>query len=404
VSRGWDSTTRFWDPHGGQELLRVRGTSFLQFSRDGRRLAFRGYNARDLGVWELAPRDECRLLYGQQASGAQAHAGVAFAPGGRLLATGAGDGTCLWDARSGRLLARLDTGPTRDVLFDPQGRYLMTAGDAGCRYYSLHQTSDGGGERWRVGPPLTVPRPLIGAPFQLHCDGRGEGALVVDRARQVIVFRPGERPWAPVVLRGHANVSYAALSPDGRYVATGTWRGAGVRVWAADTGRPVAALPAEGSAGVAFTPDGGRLLVLESEGDYRTYRVGGWELESSRHDPEAGFTRGFRVAFPPGGRVMAYAHDRVNLRLMDVAGGEEVALLRLPESQNLAAYQFSPDGRYLAAVTVRGVTQLWDLYRLRDRLEGIGLSWPAVAGCAAPVAGGAESPLRVEVVTGEPGA
>src|SRR5205823_9550611 len=53
----------------------------------------------------------------------------------------------------------------------------------------------------------------------------------------------------PRRLSGHANVSYAAFSPDGRYVATGTWRGTGVRIWDADTGRQVATLPARESAG-----------------------------------------------------------------------------------------------------------------------------------------------------------
>src|SRR5207247_3375699 len=132
----------------------------------------------------------------------------------------------------------------------------------------------------------------------LHCDRSGDRALVVDRQRLVFVLRLNERPGVPVrvrgrrsnsprppdVLEGHANVSYAAFSPDGRYVATGTWRGTGVRVWDADTGRQVATLPARESAGVGFTPDGSRLLVLESEGAYRIHRVPGWELTTERCD------------------------------------------------------------------------------------------------------------------------
>src|SRR5207244_12162442 len=134
-------------------------------------------------------------------SAALAHAGVAFAPGGRLLATTAGDGTCLWDARSGRLQARLDTGPTRDVLFDPQGRYLLTAGDRGCHQFPLKRSPD---EHWQVGRPLVVPRPLVSQPFQLHCDRDGGRALVVDRPNQVVVFRPNDLLRVPVVLRDHA--------------------------------------------------------------------------------------------------------------------------------------------------------------------------------------------------------
>jgi WD40 repeat protein len=211
--------------------------------------------------------------------------------------------------------------------------------------------------------------------FQLHADRRGERIAVVDRFNRVVVSPPPGRPREQVVLQNHPQVSAAAVSPDGRYVATGTWRGKGVKVWEADTGKLVCDLPAEESAGVAFTPDGSRLLVLESEGTYRSYRVGLWEREWERRDPDTGFTRGLRAAFHPDGRIMAHVSDRVNLRLVGWETGAELAVLPVPESQNLSGYQFSPDGRYVAAVTVRGTVQLWDLQRLRACLREAGLDW-----------------------------
>ncbi len=409
LSRGWDGTTRFWDPHGGRELLRVRGASFLQFSRDGRRLAFRGYNTRELGIWELPPPGDCRLLYGH--ANTQWRVGLAFTPGGRVLVSGAGGGVCFWDTRSGRLLERLACGPTRDVLVDPQGRYLIVAGEKACAQYELHREVSEGGEVWRVGAPQPLHLENCQQPYQLHCDRDGERVLVIDRFRQVFILHPngparvstpvrGRRtvsPRAPAVLEGHPNVSYAALSPDGRLVATGTWRGSGVRVWDAATRREVARLPAPETAGVAFTPDGAKLLVLESEGAYRAYRVDGWALEVSRHAPDTGFTRGYRVAFHPDGRLMAQTLDRTRLRLIDPDTGEEQAVLTVPESQNLCAYQFSPDGRYLAGATVRGAVQLWDLHRLRRHLGELGLDW-SPGGSRAPWPGeGGDEVVRVEV-------
>ena len=72
---------------------------------------------------------------------------------------------------------------------------------------------------------------------------------------------------------------------------------------------------------------------------------------------------------------MAHTQDRVNLRLVDLDTGGELCVLPVPESQNIAAYQFSPDGRHLVAVTVRGVVQLWDMDSLRVRLRELGLDW-----------------------------
>jgi serine/threonine protein kinase/WD40 repeat protein len=420
VSRAWDATTRLWDPHTGTELLRVRGASFLQFSRDGRRLAYRGYNSRELGIWRL-PRPEVKVLHGALAvdprtirrrdlrwprghvlnsppsPAPQPHAGLSFGPGGRLLAVAARDGISLWDARAGRLLARLDTGPAKDALIDPRGRWLLTAGDRGVFQFPLSRSAGEASELWQVGPPRTVLPAGLHQPFQLHCDRNGDHFLVVDRGTQVLVYRADDPGAPPVRLWGHANVSYAALSPDGRRVATGTWRGAGVRIWDALSGGVVSALPARESAGVVFTPDGGRLLVLESEGAYRCFRAPDWTLEAQGHDPDTGFTRGLRAAIHPNGRVMAQTKDRVNLRLVDLDTGEELAVLPVPESQNLAAYQFSPDGRYLAAVTVRGVVQLWDLRSLRTRLRELGLDW--VPHDVPPALDtGRVRPLRVTVV------
>lgn len=400
VSRGWDGTTRFWDPAGGHEVLRVRGASFLQFDREGRRLAYRGYNSRRLGVWELADQSFCRVLHGSRGRDPQRHAGVSFSPDGRLLATSAGNDVCLWDPRSGCLLGRLNTGQTTDVLFDPGGRSLYTAGDRGTLARPLVRSEDEGGACWRVEPP----RPLLGPlgrlnGFQLHADRRGERLAVVERFSRVVLAPPPGRQGPPTCLQDQPLVSAAAVSPDGRYVATGTWRGQGVKVWDAGAGRPVCDLPSAGSAGVAFTPDGSRLLVLESEGTYPSYRVGSWEQEWERHDPDTGFTSRLQAAFDPRGRVLAQVSDRVNLRLVDLETGEELAVLPVPESQNLSGYQFSPDGRYLAATTVRGTVQLWDLRRLRTTLREIGLDWDPAARWDESGRGG---PTLVEIAPSSP--
>ncbi len=369
LTRGWDATTRLWDPAEGRELLQVRGTSFLQVSRDGRRVGYRGYNSRRLGVWELVGGDVCRVLHPPGGPASRPHAGVSFSPDGVVLAVAGAGGVNLWDVRDGRLLDRLVIGPAVDVRFDPRGRWLYAAGRE-CSRFRLDRDPAGG---WRVGARDRWPTG-VGMPFQLATDRAGDVFAAVERFNQVLVTGPG---WdRPVRLVGHPGVSFAAVSPDGRLVATGPSRGSGVRVWRADDGRPVSELPAAETAGVAFSPDGRHLLVLEPEGTYRCYAVGSWEVVSDRREPDTGFTRAYRVAFHPDGRTFAQVADRVSLRLVDLDGGEELAVLPVPDSHNLAAYEFSPDGRYVAAVTVRGAVQLWDLEHLRSRLRELGLDWP----------------------------
>ena len=86
--------------------------------------------------------------------------------------------------------------------------------------------------------------------------------------------------------------------------------------------------------------------IIKSEPAYDpandSYRVGTWELEWERRDPGTGFTRSMRAAFHPSGRIMAQVRDRVHLRLVDLESGEELAVLPVPESQNLSGYQLTP--------------------------------------------------------------
>jgi eukaryotic-like serine/threonine-protein kinase len=375
VTRGWDATTRFWDPVEGRELFHVRGASFLQIGRDGRQIAYRGYNSTRLGVWDLVGGDVCRVFSAPDAPSPRVHAGASFSPDGAVLATTGPTGVCLWDVATGRLLDRLPVEQATDVRFDPRGRWLFAVGQMAFRY-DLRRGPSGA---WQVGP-YTVWPPDCRRPFQLAGDPEGKLLAVVDRFQLVSLARPGgEEP--PVRLVAYDNVSFVAVSPDGELVATGPQRGSTVRVWQARDGQLLKRLPAGETAGVSFSPDGRRLLVLEAEGGCRCYAVDGWQLVSERHDPGVGFTRGYRVAFHPDGRTMAEVFDRVSVRLTDLDSGEERAVLPVPESHNLAAYAFSPDGRWLAAVTVRGGIQLWDLDLLHAQLQELGLDWlpePAV--------------------------
>ena len=64
------------------------------------------------------------------------------------------------------------------------------------------------------------------------------------------------------VLRGHTGAIYpVAYSPDGRWLASGSWDST-VRLWDAATGEPCATLPHPSIVwGLAFGPDGTWLVT-----------------------------------------------------------------------------------------------------------------------------------------------
>src|SRR5262249_6557410 len=152
---------------------------------------------------------------------------------------------------TGRVIDHRPLGVLTDVRFDPRGRWVYAAGPT-ARSYRISVGREAG--RWALGEPEEWPVSAA-QPFQFATDGTGDVVAMVNRFSRVQVI-PARG--TPVVLGGHRSVSFADVSPDGQWVATGPWRGEGVRVWRADDGRLEKELPADETAGVGFSPDGGR--------------------------------------------------------------------------------------------------------------------------------------------------
>lgn len=65
------------------------------------------------------------------------------------------------------------------------------------------------------------------------------------------------------------------------------------------------------------------------------------------------------VAFSPNGRLLASGSDDAQIKLWDVATGQEIASLNA-NAEDVHAVAFSPDGRQLASAHGDGTVRLWD--------------------------------------------
>jgi WD40 repeat protein len=180
-----------------------------------------------------------------------------------------------------------------------------------------------------------------------------------------------DRPDQPVRLEPHKGARAVAVSPDGRWVATGSQEGTGARVWDARTGDPVKDLvPGEGWVRVAFSPDG-RWLATRGNG-LRLWSVGSWQ-----EGPSLGGGTGSAFAFSPAGNVLAMETGDGAVRLVDPDTGREYARLADPDQVRVAWICFSPDGREM--LTAGGGTdawiRAWDLPALGRQLAAMGLAW-----------------------------
>src|SRR5439155_4577143 len=259
-----DGATRFWEVFTGKELLTLLRTNLMDIPR--------------------------------------------FSPdGSRLLTIEADKTACLRDAQTGEAIAAPLEHGTEVVFgeFNRDGRFVMTLGSNGV--VRVWQTATGRPVGQIIRPPdrsglarispdgsrvvvrtLGQPRPIPG----------GVGAANVESVAQVYDVNTG-KPTTPL-LRHEGPISSLAFSPDGHFVATGSWDTT-ARVWDAFTGAPV-------------TPP-------------------------VRHDRLV-----YRVSFSADGRRLLAASGNVHARLWDAATGNPLTL-PLKQADQVVRARFCPEER-----------------------------------------------------------
>jgi serine/threonine protein kinase/WD40 repeat protein len=385
LSQDWNGTVHWWDPYSGQQLLTTPGAWYGRgLGTDGRRLAGE-FGGGESGIWEIALPREYRTLVRDPVHGKGIYYHPTVSSDGQLLAVGMQDGVALWDLEAGTAVAFLPLGQTMHVLFEPSGS-LLTNTPLGLLRWKVRPERGG---QWLVGPPERLGKlNHLGAIAQSR-DGRVLAHANFDGA---LLFDP-DRPGQPIHLRPHEDARYVTVSPDGCWVATGSHSGTAVKVWAADTGKPVRTLlPDRSISGVCFSPDG-KWLANGGGGSCRLWSTATWE---EKPGPKIGTAL---PAFTPDGKLMAVELARGLLALVEVESGRELARLEDPNQDGATHMVFSPDGSRLVAVNLSdsGTVHVWDLRAIREQLKELGLDWDAPPLPPADPGSKAGAPSKVEV-------
>jgi WD40 repeat protein/serine/threonine protein kinase len=332
-----DRRIRVWDLQTGEQIVEFQPFSgfvrAVAFSPDGEHVLSGTWNSTDGGtlqLWNIATGELDRRFYGHS----DIISDVQFSPdGGRVLSVSWDRSLRIWDVHTGVQLQRLEGHLDRllHARFTPDGEYVLVgSGNIGNN----------------------IPNP--------GADARVDSSVWLWdlRSRAEITRLTGHQDW----------VWSAAMSPDGRYGATGagainipTGREADntVRLWDLQTGEEIRALNGHTNTvnSVAFSPDGTQLLSASWDNTVRAWDV----VSGEGRVAFAGHTdRVLSVAFSPDGITAASASRDKTIRLWEVATGEEIRLLRGNDS-DVTSVTFSPDGRLIASASLDDTVRIWDV-------------------------------------------
>jgi len=301
----------------------------------------------DLRGWEW--RHLARRLDGSRVTlvgDGQPVVAVAYSPDGRLLASGAADGTLrIRDAATHRVVATCrHAGPVNGVAFSPDSARVATAcGDGVVRVWDAAT----GREVFacRAGPRDA--RAVAFAPDGKRLAGAGLGAVHVwDAADGRELAQVG----------GGMHVSGLDHGPAGRLVAVGL--GGPARTWDGDGREGRLDLPAGASwHAVALDRDGRRVAVVGDRPDGRGVAwVGDLATGATAATFDVPGLGNGRVAFA-GDRLATAGNDGA-VHVWDAATGRAIETHR-GHVLRVHALAASPDGRWLASAGTDGTVKLW---------------------------------------------
>ena len=358
LSASIDATAHVWDLATGEATLVLDdhrwGITGAAISPDGTSVATASLDGR-ARTWDADTGEHLQTFFTDVLM-----FDVTYSADGTRLAAGGSDGVAhVWDADTGEHLRTLPghTGVVGSVALTPDGGGLLSASlDGTTRLWDIR---DEGSRDW-----LTVRGPSLrwvgvafspdGTRFAVPADPAG--VTLRDSSTGAIVRR----------LEGHAaRIVNMAFSPDGSLLAgvAGTGEGdpdanATVPVWDVETGELLLSLTGhrgETTRGVAFNPDGTRLVTTGSDGTLRLWNAA-TGAEEGRIELDA--LAVFGAAFSPDGRHLVTGDSSGDAIVWDADTLQQVRTI--PASEEINALAVSPDG-WLVTASDHGAARIFDL-------------------------------------------
>jgi len=240
------------------------------------------------------------------------------------------------------------TGRMWSAAFSPDGHQVVTTDDRSAQIWDAAN----GHLLFTLAHDDTVYHAVYSADGTRLATASGDGAVRIWDSRSGALTRVLKRaePGAPTT-----TYYFAALSPDGRFVAAIDLQGEIANVWDAGTGAQVAELRNDASEfpSLAFSSDG-RWLATSGGNDVRVFETRSWA----------------RVLTIPGQRMHTLSFDPTGSRLATGSAGGDAAIWAIPSGARLRhlseigepidGVAFSPSGELVVTASRDGAERVWN--------------------------------------------
>ena len=272
----------------------------VAFSPDGKTLASGSWD-QTVRIWNVNTEQLLHTLTGHT----NEVLSVAFSPDGNTLVSASWDGTIrLWNPRNGKLKRTLTEhkGGVGSVAFSPDGQTLASgSADQTVRLWDT--------KTWELKRTLRGHTHVVDSvAFSPEGDMLASGS----RDKTIRLWNPHNGQYLRS-LTGHTkDITRLAFSPDKQILVSGSRDGT-IRLWNTDAGTRERTLAGNsGHNPVAFSPDGGTLLIGE-------HGILSWDTETGQYKrPLAGdIGTALSVVFSPDGQMVASGSEDNKVRLWE---------------------------------------------------------------------------------------
>ena len=395
VTRSLDRTVRVWDAGTGKPLDRACShlvyPNNMVISPDGSRLAVVTVE-KTMKIWKIDPQDSIKatidapqwadsvavtpdggriirsyynlvvkfwsVTTGQPESGDIPLQGypycLAFLPSGDRAAVGCLDGTiALVDLKTSSVSGSMFAGePVYCLDVSADGSKLVTGGAKGARLFSLSEPGQ--------------PGKLLEHQAVIRCAFSPDGTRILTVGNNKCCLWDADQGKMIALL--HAGGAFiAAISPDGKWLATGGNDGT-ARFYATADGKPAGARMAHGDTvlSLAFSPDGRRLLTGSFDGAARVWKVPSGEPASKPFQHIWGVSV---VAFSPDGRTAITSAYLGGVHLWDLSNGEQIGPTMDTGGPAMLLKMLPGEDRLLTVVSALPQVIIWPIKWLNQRIS-----------------------------------